>query len=227
MGRPLIDRTGDRVGRLAVVCRGDDKITGSGKSYVRWLCRCDCGAEVLVMSGHLNESNTTSCGCALRDVLVERNTTHGATGTPEHEIWRGMKERCENPNTKQFCDYGGRGISICDRWGDFAAFIQDMGPRPSPLHSIDRIDTNGNYEPGNCRWATDKEQSLNKRNNILVSVGDSRMPISQAVEVIGGDKRVYKGVHKRMKYKGMTFESAIASVRASGLFNQINSGVPA
>lgn len=227
MGRPLIDRSGDRVGRLAVIRRADDKITANGKSYVQWLCGCDCGVEVLVMSGHLNEANTTSCGCALRDILTDRNTTHGGTGTVEHEIWRGMKERCENPNTQQFCDYGGRGISICDRWRDFSAFLEDMGQRPSPLYSIDRMDVNGNYEPVNCRWATDKEQSRNRRNNILVKVGGASMPLSQAVEVLGGDNRVYKGVHKRMKYKGMTFESAIASVRASGLFNQLNLGVPA
>jgi len=227
MGRPLIDRNGDRVGRLLVLGRAEDKVAAGGKRYVRWLCRCDCGAEVMVMSGHLNLSNTTSCGCALRDVLIDRNTSHGSTGTPEHEAWRNLKERCGNPNCREYKDYGGRGISVCERWADFSMFFADMGLKPSPIHSIDRIDVNGNYEPNNCRWATPKEQSLNRRSNVIVSYGGAKIPLSQAVELMGGSKSTYKAVHKRMKYKGMTFECAIAKMMAGGLFHKPTSGYSA
>jgi hypothetical protein len=211
MGRPLIDRTGHRVGRLSVVGRADDKVTPSGKAYARWLCRCDCGAEVKVMSGHLNEANTTSCGCAHRDIMSGLNSTHGGTGTPEHATWRHMRERCVNSRAKEYPDYGGRGIKVCERWGDFALFLSDMGPRPSPEHSIDRIDVNGNYEPSNCRWATDLEQARNRRNNIVVKVGDKSVCLKEAVQLLGGSILTYKSVHKRMAYKGMTFEAAMAA----------------
>lgn len=227
MGRPVIDRTGDRVGRLLVISRAEDKETTAGKRYVRWLCRCDCGAEVKVMSGHLNEANTTSCGCALRDILIERNATHGGTGTPEHETWRGIKERCSDPKSAAFNDYGGRGIKLCERWNDFRLFLADMGTRPSPEHSIDRIDVNGNYEPGNCRWATRTEQSRNRRNNIVVELNGQRMPLSQAVETLGGDKQAYKTVHKRMKYRGMTFDDAMTAIGATRRSQKPNPGVPA
>jgi hypothetical protein len=227
VSRPLIDRTGHRVGRLAVLSRADDQVTAGDKRYVRWLCRCDCGAEVKVMSGHLNEANTTSCGCALRDILIDRNAKHGGTGTPEHEVWRGIKERCSDQKSAAFKDYGGRGITLCERWQDFQLFLADMGPRPSADHSIDREDVNGHYEPGNCRWATPTEQSRNRRNNIVVKINGQSMPLSQAVETLGGDKLAYKNVHKRMKYRGMTFDDAMTAIGAQRRPTQQNLGVQA
>ena len=123
-----------------------------------WSCRCDCGTERDVYESSLTSGRSTGCGCWKRG--------HMLTETPEYQAWRGAKLRCGNPNTPNYKNYGGRGIKMCERWiGDFLAFLADMGPRPSARHSLDRIDVNGDYEPGNCRWATWSVQSLNKRTN--------------------------------------------------------------
>lgn len=142
-----------------------------GKSYdSRWLCLCKCGNERIVYGISLRNGTTKSCGCYARAQTAVMNRTHGhCTGangrrTGTWRIWLGMKQRILNPNTKKFHNYGGRGITICDRWKDsFENFLADMGECPSKLLSIDRKDNNGNYEPGNCRWATSKEQRANQR----------------------------------------------------------------
>ena len=154
------DLTGLKFGRLTV-----RQFAGQDRHGNRlWLCDCACGGTVTVIKGSLSSGRTRSCGCLQREFIVRRNTTHGLSDTPEYRAWRDMLSRCENPNTRYYELYGGRGISVCDRWrGSFEMFYADMGPRPSPRHSIDRIDNDGDYEPGNCRWATWTEQNANKR----------------------------------------------------------------
>lgn len=155
------DLTNLRFGKIKVLNR-DFSIT----KYVTYKCECDCGVIKNIRSGDLQRDygSTTSCGCST-------NVTHGLSRMPEYKIWKSMIERCGNLNFKSYKDYGGRGITVCDEWiKSFETFIKDMGLRPTPFHSIDRIDNNGNYEPGNCKWSTKVEQGRNMRSNVIKSV---------------------------------------------------------
>lgn len=148
---------GERHGSWTVLAR-----EGAGTSReALFRCRCDCGLEKIVRGSCLIRGRSQACAtCANRG----KNTTHGLTGTPEYASWNAMRNRCLNPENSHFRHYGGRGITICDRWLNSAeAFASDMGARPSFAHSLDRIDNNGNYEPANCRWATKSEQRRNQR----------------------------------------------------------------
>ena len=156
-GRPqrLIDMSGRVFGRLTVLARAENSGTRT-----RWLCRCECGVEKPFQGGDLRVGKVVSCGCFRHEV----HTRHGLHGTREYGIWSGMIARCTNPSNTAFGYYGARGITVCDEWrSSFESFLEHIGPRPSPKHSVDRINNDGNYEPGNVRWATAKEQANNKR----------------------------------------------------------------
>jgi hypothetical protein len=148
-----------------------------------WECRCSCGGTTIVRTVDLVYGHTKSCGCLRARVMRsigEQRTTHGATGTAEHRIWSGIKQRCENPSFRGYKNYGGRGIKICSRWRDsLENFLADMGKRPSARHSIDRIDTNGDYEPDNCRWATMSQQARNRRNNRVLEFAGKRATLTE------------------------------------------------
>lgn len=149
-----------------------------------WFCRCDCGGYTIVSGKSLRNGNTRSCGCLFMNGI----TKHGLHLSPENLIWRGMKYRCNNPNFRLYKNYGGRGIKVCEKWAaSFEAFYADMGPRPSELHSIERIDNDGNYEPDNCRWATRKEQQRNRRacRPVIRGDGESYKTLVEAAEVVG------------------------------------------
>lgn len=164
----VIDVTGQRFGRLVVAARAASDKDGRAM----WLCNCDCGRTSAARGKDLRSGNTMSCGCYEREVrdamALVANLRHGHSGgrdvapSPTYQSWRAMKKRCLNLNHTSWPDYGGRGITICDRWLDFEGFLADMGERPAGT-SIDRIDNDGNYEPSNCRWATGSEQRLNQR----------------------------------------------------------------
>lgn len=171
------DLTGKVFGRLTV-------IAFAGKQ--RWYVRCECGVTGTKNGMDLRSGDSKSCGCLKREQLGDRRRTHGKCKTPEYRAWSHMIGRCENPTDHKFPIYGGRGITIAPRWREsFEAFLEDMGPRPSSRHSIDRIDVNGNYEPTNCRWATTKEQGRNTRTNRpLTFNGETRLIVEWA-EVLG------------------------------------------
>lgn len=139
---------------------------------VWWVCHCDCGAVKSVSGTMLRNGHTRSCGCLSRDTTRGRSTTHGyaprGRRQPEYRAWQALIQRCTNPSVHNYHRYGGRGISVCARWlHDFPSFLADMGPKPSRAHSIERKDNAGNYEPGNCCWATATEQAANRRPRVV------------------------------------------------------------
>lgn len=158
MSRAVLGSVGERYGRWTVldVALGED---GKG----RYVVRCDCGTERSVSGYTIRSGRSRSCGCLQRELAAERGRTHGLTGSPEYVSWSSMKARCLNPKNDNYSRYGGRGITVCNEWRDsFEAFLAAVGPKPSPHHTLDRIDVDGNYEPGNVRWATPAEQRANQ-----------------------------------------------------------------
>lgn len=152
------DITGTRNGRLTVL----EFVGIAPGRHAIWKCVCDCGVVKNIQGRTLKPNQTVSCGCRRDEHILTRMTTHGLTDTGAHKSWSHMMTRCFNPNREQYLDYSGRGITVCDRWKSFENFHQDMGDRPEGL-TLDRIDVDGNYEPGNCRWITTAEQNRNQR----------------------------------------------------------------
>lgn len=187
-----IDLTGQRFGRLVVVERN-----GTKNTFAMWLCKCDCGSEKTVQSAMLKRGQTQSCGCLSFEQKTSRATTHGQSKTLTYDRWCSMINRCTNPNQANFKRYGAAGISVCDRWGSFENFLADMGNCPAG-HTLDRWPNGGgNYEPGNCRWATPKQQANNTKNSILVEYLGRSQTLKQWAEELGIK---YATVHRRFNH---------------------------
>lgn len=174
-------------GMLTVIWRaGRDK-----HGVTTWLCWCECGHTCTSPLFPLRNGRTQSCGCVRRELIGNRTRKHGKTSTREYHIWCGMKARCGNPKNRVYPNYGGRGITVCDRWlNSFDNFIADVGYAPSEDYSIDRIDTNGNYEPGNVRWATDQEQANNTRTVTMLTAFGKTQSTTQWARETGIDRRL-------------------------------------
>lgn len=153
----LIDLTGMKFWRWTVVApaRKDGEVI--------WWCQCECGTEKFVSGPNLRSGKTKSCGCLQKEMARNQHRVHRMSGHPIYNSWGGMRDRCYNPNTKEWQHYGGRGIKVCKRWDEFKNFLADMFATWEPGLTLDRIDVNGNYEPSNCRWADYSTQNRNRR----------------------------------------------------------------
>lgn len=145
----------------------------------KWVCLCSCGKTTFVQTGHLNCGSVISCGHYRRENTIKRSTTHGMTNTKVFKAWTSMKDRITNKNNKKYHLYGGRGIGFCDRWCSFENFYEDVGNPPTKKHTLDRIDSNGDYEPDNVKWSTYTEQNNNRSVNNYISFNGETKTIAQ------------------------------------------------
>ncbi len=161
---------------------------GRNKRTAYWNCRCDCGVVRTVVGATLVAGTSKNCGCVSVPKLIARNKAvarHGLSHTKVHRTWAAIRTRCEQPNSKDFKRWGGRGIKVCERWHTFENFLADMGMPPTEKHSIDRIDNNGDYEPGNCKWSTWTEQASNRRSSRIIEFKGRSQTVTQWAEELG------------------------------------------
>lgn len=184
--------TGHRYGRWTVI-----EEVGRKHGGATWLARCDCGNEKVVKGNCLRTGSSKSCGClnveVHRRVCIERNTKHGLTNTKAFSAWVNIRQRCENKSTPAYKKYGAKGIKVCERWHSFESFLADMGEPPSLLHTIDRIDSSGDYEPKNCRWATQKEQQNNRSSNRVIRAFGKDQTLQQWSEELSIARKTITG----------------------------------
>lgn len=206
----FIDIHGLRFGRLTV----GDPVRGGRE--VKWRCRCDCGQEALVAGHLLRSGDTSSCGCVRRAVTAEqgkKNLKHGHSlgrRSPEYRSWTAMWDRCSNPAGGNWPGYGGRGITVTDRWKDFEVFLADMGARPAGT-TLDRRDNSKGYEPDNCRWATADEQNGNRRTSLILEHGGRRQSLSAWAREVG----LHKATISMRLRAGWSVEDALTRKRTA------------
>lgn len=210
MGKSL-DLSGQRFGRLTVLkLEKQEQRIIKGKKYGQiyyYLCKCDCGNILTVKRSLLLANKTTSCGCYKHDIVKSVNTKHGKRNTRLYKIWCNIKYRCNNKNAINYKRYGGRGITICDEWmKDFKNFYDwAINNGYNDLLSIERINNNGNYEPSNCKWATNKEQAQNRRSNFNITLDNKTQCLTKWAEDYNIDE---SAVRDRIA-RGWSFEKAI------------------
>lgn len=209
IGSRFVNRLGIQYGELTVI-----RFIGVSNRKTIWECQCSCGNLTKVSGSNLPNGHTTSCGCVLEATRGKSNITHGGTigntrgvkRPTEYHIWASMRKRCLNPKCKAYPDYGGRGITICDRWSKFENFLEDMGKRPSKFVSLDRVDTNKGYSPDNCAWRSAEQQMNNKRNNMVVEYKGKTTTLSLLCKELQVE---YHVVYGRMNVLGWGIERAI------------------
>jgi len=200
------DMSGLTFGQLFVL---NQKPTRNEHGELAWICRCSCGTELSVRGYCLRRGQTKSCGC-LRGENGKRDwTTHGLSKTPEYNSWISMVRRCTDPNNEKYPDYGARGITVCRRWLESVEnFIQDMGKMPGRGYTIDRINNDEGYEPGNCRWATAEMQANNQRRTVLHEFEGENLTLAQIARRIPAIP--YPTLVDRVSVQGMTLRDALA-----------------
>lgn len=206
---PSPDLTGQTLGFLTVIRRLAKQ---GGQPRRAWLCHCVCGKELVRQTSALLGRPTISCGCMKSFSMSQqakrpRKKRPNYRNLPEYNIWWNMRRRCLDPKDPRFADYGGRGITICDRWSTIRAFFEDMGPRPSPRHTLDRKDNDGPYSPENCRWATPQEQARNKRNNHPLTYQGRTQTMTAWAEELGMSVQT---LACRLNRQGWTAEEALS-----------------
>lgn len=199
-----IDVTAQRFGRLVALEKLQSSTRATKKTI--WKCLCDCGNTAEINLNALRKGATKSCGCLRRELITKNNITHGKTKSPEYRCWSHIKKRCLNQNDAGWQNYGGRGITICKEWeNDFQSFYAYIGPRPHSKASVDRIDNERGYEPGNVRWATRTEQARNTRLNRLITLNGKTQCLSDWAEQLGVN---YQTLHSRFA-RGWSAEKAL------------------
>lgn len=192
-GHKFQDLEGQKFSRLVVIGFAGQTKLGS---MSQWFCRCDCGNITKIFAGALKNGVTGSCGCLHKEIKTTHGHKSGGNCSKIYGIWASMIERCQNPKHKQFKDYGGRGITVCERWHSFENFLADMGERPEGK-TLDRKENDKGYYKENCRWATIFEQANNKRNSILIPFKGEQKTISQLSQEIGLSKfTIYTRLHR-------------------------------
>lgn len=198
---------GRRFGRLTAI----QPVARSKGWKIVWLCLCDCGNEARVFAGNLTRGHTVSCGCAFLETITKHGSARDSGKTDEYRIWTAMKARCRNPGHAR---YGGRGISVCERWQTFENFLEDMGPRP-PRMSIERKDNNGDYTPENCKWATQTEQARNTCQNVNLTFKGETLCVTEWAERTGLNRDMIQG---RLR-KGWSIERTLTEHSGAWLRN--------
>lgn len=203
----LKDLTGQKFGRLTVIERAPNK----GKKTM-WRCKCDCGNETVVAGGNLTNGHIVSCGCYNDERRIEAHTKHGMSNKKMYATWLSRRRRCYDTRCPAYKNYGGRGITMCDRWrDDFGAFYEDVSKMPhygEVGYTLERIDNNGNYCPENCCWATAKQQSNNRRSNVMIAYLGRTQTLGQWVEELGLN---YKRTRKRIRDLNWSAERAFTT----------------
>ena len=202
----FVDITGLVYGRLTVLGYAGKR---SAEQRTYWYCRCDCGTLKVICGHNLKQGKSHSCGCLQRELVSKRLTIHGQSRkgkqSSEYSTYKGAKERCNNQKHEHYAYYGGRGIEF--RFESFAGFLSCIGSRPSARHTLDRVDNNGHYEPGNVRWATLDEQANNTRKNIIVTIDGTTQSLSQW---LGCGSKYYGRAQWLMRVKGLSPSDAVA-----------------
>lgn len=215
MSKRIEVNPGDCYGRLTVINEAEGGRTPGGVAYRRVQCKCVCGNEVTTLLTSVRKGETRSCGCIVgRDSHPRHGHATTDSKTPTYNSWIAMRSRCYNVNQTTYHYYGGRGITICERWAKFEHFLEDMGERPEGT-SIDRIDNDGDYEPGNCRWATRSQQAQNSRQSLAVTFNGETRNLREWARLLGMNRHTLRS---RLLKAGWSVEKAMTT--PSGPYNK-------